>query len=100
MLFVATREIPTSIAPLVGIEVANDHHDPLASILVLGAAIHFAGRVIGIDEVDDVAADLMMRAIEGAHLRIDPALERFATLAVTTAIDIFDEEIDPGVQIA
>ena len=67
---------------------------------MLRATVHLARRVIRIDEIDDVSANLVVRSIEGPELRLDPALQRLATDAVSTAIDVFDEQLHPRIQIS
>src|SRR3954447_4324236 len=52
----ATLERPFAVAPLVTIPVLHRHHHPQLAHFVLGPAVHDAGRVVVVDEVDDVVA--------------------------------------------
>ena len=69
---------------------------------MLGAAIHLARRMIGIDQVDRMAANLVNTAVEAAQDMLRP-VERFqrgAAYAPPAAIHVVGEERDKAVQIA
>src|SRR5271157_5111303 len=72
----AAAEIPASADALIAVEIHHLHDDPFRPGLVLVLRIEDTLGVVRVDELDDVAADMVRGAVELlAHRVVEPALE-------------------------
>ena len=94
----AADEQPRSVAALVGVVVEDRLVDPALAVLDLALAVHRAGRVVGVDEVDDVRTDEEERAPDVAQRSVELGPQRRATVFAAD-LHVVDEQRDEIVEV-
>ena len=96
----AANEVPAAVAALVGVVVADGLMDPPVAIGDLGLAVHVAGGMVVVDEVDLVGADIQDRWPDGSQRFLEVGPQSVAPVAVAAHASVVDEQLNEGIQVS
>jgi hypothetical protein len=96
----AASEEPVPVELPVFVEVADRHDDPAVVDFVLGPAVHRSGGMLGVYEVDAMAADLVDGSTELPDRGFGVPAERVVPEPISTDLHVGHEQRDPGVEVA
>lgn len=96
----AADEVPSPLAPLVGVVVEDRLMDPPPRALDLALAVHLADGVRIIDEIDHVRANIEDGHAHAAKAGFERRTKRFSSAIAPPYLDIVNEKLDERVEIA
>ena len=95
----APHEPPAAVAAGVGVVVHDRLVDPATAVVDLPRAVHRAGRVVGVEQVDRVGTDLQDRHADRGEGPFEVLAQRVPPGPVATDADVGHEQLDERVQV-